>query len=449
MGTFGTLTTIAFRNLNRQKKRSFLLGGAIAFGILVVTLINGFAGAFQQNLAANMAQMNAGHVFIQGVEKTSKDKPFEIIRDDALLTKTLEDSGIKYEAIARRSWAEGSLVFEGKRVQQGVWGVNFETEPLLTERVKLRAGSWDRIHEPGTIILNDGIVKKLKLELNDKVQFELKSVTGQKNFGDFVLIGVSQDMGMFSSMIAYTDQTYLNGLLNIGPHEYEYFAIMLKDMKYTDRDTEKLTATLKERAQVFELSAADLKAVSTSASNMSSRYTKLQKLAKNTTWEGAKYRVFSINDTISFIEDVVNIINFVATIILIVLFCIIMVGISNTFRMIMYERIKEIGTMRACGMQRDSVRNLFLMEAFFLATAGTVAGWVAAGLFMGVLSLFNFGTNSVLSLFLKSGHFSFSPLPLSMLGNFALVAILTLIAAYLPARNASRLAPAEALRSSK
>ena len=36
-----------------------------------------------------------------------------------------------------------------------------------------------------------------------------------------------------------------------------------------------------------------------------------------------------------------------------------------------------------------------------------------------------------------------------MIGHFVLVLILTLIAAWLPARNASRLSPAEALRSSK
>jgi putative ABC transport system permease protein len=444
-----TLAKIALRNLSRQKKRSFLLGGAIAFGIFVVTLISGFAGAFLHNLAANMAQMNAGHVFIEGVEKTAKDKPFEIIRDDAVLTAALKDSGIAYEAVARRSQASGSLVFAGKRATQAVYGVNFDTEPLLKERVKLKDGSWDKIKEPGSIVLNEGVVKKLKLEVGDQLQFELKTVTGQKNFGDFTLIGVSQDMGMFSSMIAYTNQEYLNSLLNIAPHEYEFFAVMLKDMGKADADAEQLRTALKAKAQVFELSAADLAAVSQDSTGLQSRYVKLQKLAKNTTWEGAKYRVYSINDTISFMEDVVNVINFVSTVILLVLFLIIMVGITNTFRMIMFERIKEIGTMRAVGMQRRSVKALFLLEAVFLAIGGTIAGWIIAALAMGVLSLFNFGTNNVLSLFLKNGHFSFAPQFGTMAGHFVLVSVLTLIAAWLPARKASLLAPADALRSSK
>ena len=446
-----TLAKIALRNLTRQKKRSFLLGGAIAFGIFIVTLISGFAGAFQQNLAANMAQMLAGHVFIEGVEKTAKDKPFEIIRDDALLTKALTDSGIKYESVARRSYADGSLVFAGKRATQTVYGVNFSKEPLLKERIKLKSGSWDRISEMGTIVLNEGIAKKLKLEIGDKLLFELTSVTGQKNFGDFTLIGISQDMGLFSSMIAYTDQTYLNGLRNIGPTDYELFSVMIKDMSKADADAAKLLATLEKSAQVFEFEKTPAAAVSTDASttNMQTRYSNLKKQAKTSTWEGAKYRVYSINDTISFMKDVVSIINFVSTIILLVLFLIIMVGIYNTFRMIMFERIREIGTMRACGMQRKSVKTLFLMEATFMGIGGTIAGWIVAAFAMGGLSLINFGTSTVFSLFLKNGHLSFAPQIGTMIGHFVLVLILTLIAAWLPARNASRLSPAEALRSSK
>ena len=100
-------------------------------------------------------------------------------------------------------------------------------------------------------------------------------------------------------------------------------------------------------------------------------------------------------------------------------------------------------------MQRKSVKTLFLMEATFMGIGGTIAGWIIAAIFMFALSLFNFGTSTVFSLFLKNGHFSFSPQFSTMLGHFILVLILTLIAAWLPARNASRLSPAEALRSSK
>ncbi len=51
------LPRIAARNLLRQKKRTILLAGAIAFGIMIVTLINGFAGSFIQNVSENFAYL--------------------------------------------------------------------------------------------------------------------------------------------------------------------------------------------------------------------------------------------------------------------------------------------------------------------------------------------------------------------------------------------------------
>ncbi|MFQ3547042.1 MAG: hypothetical protein SNJ56_01790, partial [Termitinemataceae bacterium] len=57
------LISMAFRNLSRQKRRSFLLGGAIAFGIMIVTIISSLAGGLMGNVAANIAHLFAGHAF--------------------------------------------------------------------------------------------------------------------------------------------------------------------------------------------------------------------------------------------------------------------------------------------------------------------------------------------------------------------------------------------------
>ena len=126
-----------------------------------------------------------------------------------------------------------------------------------------------------------------------------------------------------------------------------------------------------------------------------------------------------------------------------------MVGILNTFRMTMFERIREIGTMRAIGMQRSQVRNLFLLEALFLALGGVVVGLVVALIVMGIVSLFNLGVDTPLFMILKNGHFSFK-VPLTRgISNILIIAALTLAAAYLPARAAARLEPAQALRTTK
>jgi putative ABC transport system permease protein len=124
-----------------------------------------------------------------------------------------------------------------------------------------------------------------------------------------------------------------------------------------------------------------------------------------------------------------------------------MVGILNTFRIIMYERTREIGTMRALGMQRKGVRKLFLMEAFFLSLGGTIAGFIFAGIVMTILSLINFGMDSPMFLLLNNGHLSFSLAPLQIMRNILLVSGLTLLAAFFPARKAAKLKPSDSLRA--
>jgi len=443
-----TLIKIAFRNLSRQKKRSFLLGGAIAFGIMIVTVINGFAGAFVNNLAGNMAALFAGHVFGEGGEKSASKRVLTRIRDDSVIIEALKASGVDSRLIQKRSATETTIVFEGKKANQTIMGADFAGENYLRSRLVLKQGKYDDLLQPKSLVLSEKVVKKLKAEIGDKVFVELKTVAGQNNVGECTIRGITYDMGIFSSMVAYASRDYLNELLVLGPNEYQLFGIMLDDLSTAETAKNALTAALKERAQVFELPEGQT-SVTGAAAAMQSRYANLKKLANKESWTGTKYRLFTVNDIISQVEQVAGVLNTISIILLLVLFVIIMVGILNTFRMVMYERIREIGTMRALGMQRPSVKRLFLYEAGFLAAGGTLAGLVLAGIVMGVLSLFNFGTASFFSLLMRNGHLTFSVGAGMVILNFLIVLVLTIVAAYLPARKASRLDPAVALRTSK
>ena len=144
---------------------------------------------------------------------------------------------------------------------------------------------------------------------------------------------------------------------------------------------------------------------------------------------------------------VVNILNTTGIIILVILFFIIMVGITNTFRMIMIERTKEIGTMRALGMQKDGIMRLFLIEALLLSMGGAILGLVFAGFAMFILSRIFWGLDSVIFILLKNGFMTFRLIPLQILIHFSIVAGLTLVAAFFPARKASLMHPVDALRA--
>ncbi|HAE21290.1 MAG TPA: hypothetical protein DCG47_03070 [Spirochaetaceae bacterium] len=436
-----TTANIAFRNLSRQKKRSFLLGGAIAFGVMIVTLINGFAGAFSANVSENFSHLLAGHVFISGAEKNG-DKELSVIRDDAALSAAVRQAGIAPKYLTRRSEFSGTLIFEGKKIRTNVAGVELATEDYLRERLVLKEGSWDNAADPRALILSEKIAERLNVEVGDRLLVQMQTVNGQNNVGEFRLAGISYDAGIFGQLLSYAGLEYVNELLGLKSGEYQTMGIMLDSLKSAEPSADKLYAGLSASVSMFARGERD-------ESGAQTPFQALMREQNKEDWEGVRYRLFTINELLSQIEQIVAALDTAAGVILVVLFIIIMVGIANTFSMVMFERIREIGTMRAMGVQRSGVRQMFLFEALFLAIGGAVAGIAAALLVMGGLSLINFGMDSPAFLILKNGHLSFYLPPLRAMGNIAIIALLTLLAVARPAGAAARLEPAVALRTQK
>jgi putative ABC transport system permease protein len=436
---------IALKNLNRQKKRSYLLGGAIAFGVLIVTLIDGFSGAFMRNVSENFSNIAAGHLFVEGSEKTASGKTLSVIHDDTVLMDVLGKTGIPTTYISKRSIAQGTLIFESRETQITIQGVDFANERSLTERLVLAKGSVAGMGERQGLVLSEQTATSLNAQIGDRLLFQLTTVSGQQNVGEMVLAATTPDNGLMSGYSSYANLSYLNELLDLGEDEYQTLGISLPSLSGMDHAADLFYAALKERANVKERT----RTVDAGSGGMGPMAAFFGGGATDETWTGVRYRVFTLNDLLSSVKQIVNVLDMVSIGVLVVLFVIIMVGILNTFRMTMYERIREIGTMRALGMLRSGVRTLFLMEALFLALAGVAVGMAGAALVMGSLSLVNLGAHSPLFILLRAGHLSFHVPLLQALENIAIVAALTLVAAYIPARAAARLSPAQALRTTK
>jgi ABC-type lipoprotein release transport system permease subunit len=131
------------------------------------------------------------------------------------------------------------------------------------------------------------------------------------------------------------------------------------------------------------------------------------------------------------------------------LFIIILIGIVNSLRMNIRERTREIGTMRAIGMHQRQILSLFVLESFFLALFASLVGLVAALLLMGGLSLIPIMSQTPLNIFLVDHHLFFLAQWGTILINLSFIVVITVIAAYFPARTAAYLECADALRHSE
>jgi len=437
------LPRIAVRNLMRQKKRTILLAGAIAFGIMIVTLINGFTGSFVRNVSENFAYLMGGHVFVGGSEYTPSGKRISVIRDDSAIMKALSSAGLTWLSLQKTSETTATLIFESKSIRQNLTGMDLAHSSMLKERLALVKGSWDNLSWPNALIISQSVANKLNVLPGDTVVAQFQTVTGQNNVGEFRVAAITVDSSFIGSIMTYAQLDYLNSLIGLGPNEYMSLGIMLNNLDEAGAFANKLYASMK---------AMDIQLFDRTAKQDNGSMTPFQSMIReqnSETWTGTKYRVFTIDDVLAQARQIVVALDTASVAILIVLFAIVMIGISNTFRMAMYERIREIGTMRAVGVQRKEIRSMFLYEALFLALAGAVAGIVLALVVMAGLSAIRFDPQSPVFLILKKGHFSFYLPPLRALGNIIIIAALTLVAVYAPANAAAKMPPAEALRTVK
>ncbi|MCU1385157.1 MAG: permease [Acidobacteria bacterium] len=110
-----------------------------------------------------------------------------------------------------------------------------------------------------------------------------------------------------------------------------------------------------------------------------------------------------------------------------------LVGVYGVVSYIAAERTYEVGIRMALGAQSGDVRALFLRHGLALTLAGLVLGTGAAMLVTPIMSTLLYGV---------------APTdPVTYAGVAIILAAVTLLATYLPARRASRVEPIIALRS--
>ncbi|WP_282692862.1 ABC transporter permease [Streptomyces sp. CC208A] len=114
--------------------------------------------------------------------------------------------------------------------------------------------------------------------------------------------------------------------------------------------------------------------------------------------------------------------------------------IVNTFSMLVAQRTREIGLLRAVGSSREQINRSVLVEAVLLGLVGSVAGVVAGvGLAIGLMELM-----SAMGMELSTRDLTVAWTTPAV--GLALGVLVTVLAAYVPARRAGKVSPMAALR---
>jgi len=130
------------------------------------------------------------------------------------------------------------------------------------------------------------------------------------------------------------------------------------------------------------------------------------------------------------------------------------VGIVNTILMAVYERMKEIGVMRAMGFAPGQIQRIFFMEGAMLGVLGGVVGMLMGTLVNLWLIYRGFDIEGTYGAAMKGSDFGFPVWGVfygewhleAYLLAFVFALVTALIAAWIPARHAAKLQVTECLK---
>jgi len=429
---------VAVKNVVREKRRSLLLAGAIAFGLAVIILVGSLADGIMDSFINQQAGMISGHVVVKGYRYSSRDSLVSWMEEgDPIFQESKEffgDSG----RINLRSTTMGTFINGSEARQQMIMGIDPMQEDDLKELLILDEGTFLSDENKSGILISGEIAEELGLKIGDSVMLKTRTLEGVNNVGDLVIQGIiADDLGTVSSMASFVHRSYLNEVLGISSNDYTELHIFLEDNKTTDAVTSDFWNYLKNKNTAL-------------VDRPENRQERQEILARLTThdWEGIRYQLSSLEETFPFVYVIGIFLNGTSVLIMIILMGIILVGISNTLRMMIFERKKEIGTMRALGMQRGAVVKSFILEMQIIALIGVIMGALTALVLGVIIESINFDLgHTFLSLFLYRGHFTMSFLPFRFALSGVVILFLVWLASLLPSGKAAKVDPAKAIHS--
>jgi putative ABC transport system permease protein len=208
--------------------------------------------------------------------------------------------------------------------------------------------------------------------------------------------------------------------------------IYLKDMKKIETDMGLLRKALEGAG--YTLMDRDGKAF----------WMKLQEVSREE-WTGQKLDLSTWEDEISYISWTRGVIDAISVLLSGVLLVIIAIGIMNSMWIAIRERTREIGTLRAIGMQRGKVMQMFVFEALLLGLFGTSSGAALGSLVAVFFNALHLPIPEGAQFFLMSSTMKFGFDPMRIFLSAGVITLCTTLISLIPSFKAARLKPVTAM----
>ncbi len=406
------LGSIAFRNIRRNTRRSILSATAIAVATFTIVFMFALIHGMTKDMEWNITSYVTGEIRLRNREydKNEMMNPVHLnIQNASKIIKEVEELPGTLLTVPRIPFLARVYRNHESFNIRGV-GLDFEKEKQFQDLEKhITEGS---LPEPGTsgAILGFKLAKNMDLKIGDKFTVLTTTVYRSTNAMTFTVAGIAAfSVAGLNSSTFYAPLARIQRLIKARNSVTE---ILVKVKKSSG-----LKKTVKEISQLL--------------------------IKEGDTTTGVKAYT-SMDTTLS----LMTLAQFSYDLIALIFFILASSVIVNTTIMVIYERMKEIGTMSAMGMTGGQIQRLFFLEAFFVGILGALAGVIIGiGITLPLSSIgINFGSamegiNMEISNTIKPALDLFSTVFV-----FVFSVAVSSLATLLPTRKAAHIEPAEALK---
>ncbi|HEX4336477.1 MAG TPA: FtsX-like permease family protein [Polyangiaceae bacterium] len=425
---------IALLNLVEHRRRTIFLGSAVAVVTMLLVLLTALSTGVRQTLIHSATTLSTGHLNIGGFYKVTAGQAGPIVTDYekvlGVAQKALPEMDFAVER--GRGWAK--VVADRGSFQSAINGIDIGAEPAFKKALDIESGNIDDLAKPNTILVFEAQAKKLELKVGDAVTISSQTTRGVANTIDCRVAAIARDIGLLSQWNTFIPNESLRTLYQLRPDVTGAIQIMLKP-QYVEH-LAPLAARLRS-----SLEQAGYRVMEPDARPF---WMKFQTVSRED-WTGQKYDVTTWEDELQFLMWTLTALNGISIVLVVILIAIMVTGIMNTLWIAIRERTREIGALRAIGMQRGAVARLFLMEASAL---GLLGGCVGVVLGAGVAALVNAAHIPVpkaAQLFLMADTVHLAVEPGAVMFAIVLITLVSGAAALYPSLRAARLRPVDAM----
>jgi putative ABC transport system permease protein len=399
---------MAWRNIWRNKTRSFVIMLSVAIGLLAGTGVLALYKGMMSSRVRTVIDAEVSHIQIHHPEfKKDYDPSFVIENSDKLLKKI--NSMPEVKLAAPRSVIQGMLVTTTGSAGVQINGVMADAEYKISQlKQKIITGEGFHEDKKNEIIIGKKLADKMKLKQRSKVVLTFTDTADNLISSAFRVSSIYRSNNTpLDELNVYVPASTLNELLLTG-NTFQEIAILL----HNDADLDKVQNRLK--TEFPSLLVESWKEISPET------------------------------------ELMVKTVDEYSYIIMVIILIALAFGILNTMLMSVLERTREIGMMVALGTSKIRIFVLVFLETVFLTIAGTPIGLLAAYFITNYYEKHGLDLSGMGEDMMASFGYStmiYPSFPWEKLATIMMMVVGTaLLSCLLPAVKALRLQPVEALK---